>query len=105
MKKRVDSTPFSVILYIMNYDNCEHEYMELKSQFHAENLLERFVDEINDKVIMKYDGLSIDDFPDFDFDNLFDSSVEEGTRGWEYMIESAFEEYCLDHLAYARFLG
>ena len=24
----------------MNYDNCEHEYMELKSQFHQERMLE-----------------------------------------------------------------
>jgi hypothetical protein len=90
--------PSSVILYIMNYDNCEHEYMELKSQFRAECMLDRFMDEINDKVMMKY-GASIDDFPDFDFDPLYDSSVEEGTRGWEYMVESAFEEFCLDHLA------
>ena len=50
-------------------------------------------------------GSSIDDFPDFEFENLYDPSVEEGTRGREYMVESAFEEYCLDHLAYARFLG
>ena len=89
---------FSVILILMNYDTCEHEYMELKSQFREEDMLNRFIDEINEKVIMKY-GASVDDFPDFNFDNLFDSSVEEGTRGWEYMIESAFEEFCLDHLA------
>jgi hypothetical protein len=82
----------------MNYDNCEHEYMELKSQFHAEHKLDKFVNEINDKVMMKY-GLSIDDFPDFAFDNLYDPSAEEGTKGWEYMVESAFEEYQLDHLA------
>ena len=24
----------------MNYDNCEHEYMELKSQLHQERMLE-----------------------------------------------------------------
>ena len=24
----------------MNYDSCEHEYMELKSQFHQERMLE-----------------------------------------------------------------
>ena len=24
----------------MNYDNCEHEYMELQSQFHQERMLE-----------------------------------------------------------------
>lgn len=90
--------PFSVILILMNYDTCEHEYMELKSQFREEYILDRFIDEINEKVMMKY-GASVDDFPDFNFDDLFDSSVEEGTRGWEYMVESAFEEFCLDHLA------
>lgn len=29
-----------VILYIMNYDNCEHEYMELQSQYNQERMLE-----------------------------------------------------------------
>ena len=27
-------------IYKMNYDSCEHEYMELKSQFHQERMLE-----------------------------------------------------------------
>lgn len=80
-----------------NYCEQEHEYMELKSQFHAEQKFDRFMDEINDKVMARY-GLSIDDFPDFDFDSLYDESVEENTGGWEYMIESAFEHFRLDNL-------
>jgi hypothetical protein len=75
-----------------NYDTQEHEYMELKSQFHAEGKFDRFMDEINAKVEARY-GLGVDDFADFDFWGYYDESVEEGTKGWEYMVESLFEDY------------
>ena len=75
-----------------NYDTQEHEHMELKSQFHAERKFDRFMDEINAKVEARY-GLGVDDFADFDFWSHYDESVEEGTKGWEYMVESLFEEY------------
>ena len=79
----------------MNYDQQEHEYMELKSQMHAERKFDRFIDEINSKVQARY-GLSIDDFPDFDFWGYYDETAEEGTTGWENMVEGAFEDYRYD---------
>ena len=76
----------------MNYDTQEHEYMELKSQFHAEGKFDRFMDLINEKVEARY-GLGVDDFPDFDFWGYYDEGVEEGTKDWENMVESLFEDY------------
>lgn len=81
----------------MNYDNCEHEYMELKSEFNEDAKFERFIDEVNAKCEARY-GLSVADFPDFDFDSVYDESVAENTGGWEHMIKSAFEQFRLDNL-------
>ena len=50
MQKKLDFTAVSVIIILMNYDTCEQEYMELKSQFETERRFERFVDEINDYI-------------------------------------------------------
>ena len=60
----------------MNYDTQEHEYMELKSQFHAEGKFDRFMDLINEKVEARY-GLGVDDFPDFDFWGYYDEGLGE----------------------------
>ena len=81
------------MLYIMNYDTDEHEYMELKSQFHAERKFDRFMDEINAKVEARY-GLGVNDLADFDFYSYYDEGVEEGTQGWKYMVDSLFEDFC-----------
>jgi hypothetical protein len=75
-----------------NYDQQEHEYMELKSQFEGERKFDRFMDEINAKVEARY-GLGVDDFADFDFWGYYDETAEEGTTGWENMVEGAFEDY------------
>ena len=75
-----------------NYDTQEHEVMDYYAQAHAEDKFERFMDEIDAKVEARY-GLSVDDFADFDFWSHYDESVEEGTKGWEYMVESLFEEF------------
>jgi hypothetical protein len=75
-----------------NYCEQEHEYMELKSQFDAEHKFDRFMDEINAKVEARY-GLSVDDFADYDFWGHYDETAEEGTTGWENMVEGAFEDY------------
>ena len=75
-----------------NYDTQEHEYMELKSQFNAERKFDRFMDEINAKVEARY-GLGVDDFADYDFWGHYDETTEEGTTGWENMVEGAFEDY------------
>ena len=75
-----------------NYDTQEHEYMELKSQFHAEGKFDRFMDLINEKVEARY-GLGVGDFADFDFWGYYDEGVEEGTKDWENMVESLFEDY------------
>ena len=78
-----------------NYDEQEHEVMDYYAQAHAEGKFERFMDEINAKVETRY-GLAIDDFPDFDFWSYYDEGVEEGTRGWEYMVAGVFEEFQLE---------
>ena len=75
-----------------NYCEQEHEYMELKSQFHAEQKFDRFMELINEKVEARY-GLGVDDFADFDFWGYYDEGVEEGTKDWENMVESLFEDY------------
>ena len=75
-----------------NYDAQEHEVMDYYAQAHAEGKFERFMDEINAKCEHRY-GLGVDDFADFDFWSHYDEGVEEGTRGWEYMVASLFEEF------------
>ena len=52
----------------MNYDAQEHEVMDYYAQAHMEQVFEHFVDDVNAKVEARF-GLSIADFPDFDFYN------------------------------------
>jgi len=91
-KKKVDFYADSVIIYIMNYDEDEHEYMELKSQFHSEGMFEKFVDEINEKVIGIF-GLSVDDFPDFDFYSVYEEGVEHNSKEWNDMVRYTLRDY------------
>jgi hypothetical protein len=76
----------------MNYDNCEHEYMELKSEFEAESRFDDFIDEINEKVT-EILGLTIDDFPDFDFYSAYEEGVNPESDEWKNMIKSALRDY------------
>ncbi len=76
----------------MNYDTCEQEYMELKSQFETERRFERFVDEFNDRVI-EILGLSVDDFPDFDFYSVYQEDVEPDSKEWRNMLHATWEYY------------
>ncbi len=92
MKKNLDFTAVSVIIILMNYDNCEHEYMELKSQFETEGRFERFVDEINDKVCEIF-GMSVDDFPDFDFASVYEEGVEPNSEEWNVMVRHTLRDY------------
>jgi len=75
-----------------NYDTQEHEVMDYYAQSHAEQKFEHFMDDINAKVEARY-GLSVDDFADYDFWGHYDETAEEGTAGWENMVESTFEDY------------
>tara|TARA_Y100000310_G_scaffold344681_1_gene458771 strand:- start:2224 stop:2523 length:300 start_codon:yes stop_codon:yes gene_type:complete len=95
MKKKLDFHAVSVIIILMNYDNCEHEYMELKSQFHAEEMFDRFVDEINEKV-MEIFGLSVDDFPDFDFYSVYEEGVEHNSKEWNNMVRHTLKDYIVE---------
>ena len=79
----------------MNYDTCEQEYMELKSQFETERRFERFVDEINDRVIEIF-GLSVDDFPDFDFDSVYQEGVEPDSKEWNDMVRETMKDYIVE---------
>tara|TARA_R100000008_G_C3484907_1_gene115744 strand:- start:327 stop:578 length:252 start_codon:yes stop_codon:yes gene_type:complete len=79
----------------MNYDTCEQEYMELKSQFETERRFERFVDEINDKVIEIF-GLSVDDFPDFDFYSAYEEGVEPDSKEWKNMVRDTMQDYIVE---------
>ena len=95
MQKKLDFTAVSVIIILMNYDTCEQEYMELKSQFETERRFERFVDEINDKVIEIF-GLSVDDFPDFDFYSVYDEGVEPDSKEWKNMVRATMQDYIVE---------
>ena len=88
----------------LNYDTQEHEYMELKSQFHAEYKFEHFMDDINAKVEARY-GLSVDDFADFDFYGWYDESVEEGSKEWSNMVGAVFEDYAYELESAERFFS
>lgn len=79
----------------MNYDTCEQEYMELKSQFETERRFERFVDEINERVIEIF-GLSVDDFPDFDFDSVYQEGVEPDSKEWNDMVRETMKDYIVE---------
>ena len=76
----------------MNYDNCEHEYMELKSQFESEDRFEKFLDQINDKVTEVL-GLTIDDFPDFDFYSAYEEGVDPESKEWSDMVTHTLRDY------------
>ena len=76
----------------MNYDTDEHEYMELKSQFEAENRFENFLDEINNKVTEVL-GLTIDDFPDFDFYSAYEEGVAPDSQEWRDMVCHTVRDY------------
>ena len=95
MQKKLDFTAVSVIITLMNYDTCEQEYMELKSQFETERRFERFVDEINDKVIEIF-GLSVDDFPDFDFYSVYEEGVEPDSKEWKNMVRGTMQDYIVE---------
>ena len=79
----------------MNYDNCEHEYMELKSQFATEERFERFVDEINEKVCEIF-GMSVDDFPDFDFYSVYEEGIEPDSKEWNDMVRDTMRDYIVE---------
>ena len=95
MKKSLDFTAVSVIIILMNYDTCEQEYMELKSQFETERRFERFVDEINDKVCEIF-GMSVDDFPDFDFYSVYEEGIEPDSKEWNDMVRDTMRDYIVE---------
>ena len=63
----------------MNYDNCEHEYMELKSQFHQERMLEPT--EPHDKGYLLVDDNQVEEPIGF---RSVDGAVEHATDIWGY---------------------
>ena len=79
----------------MNYDNCEHEYMELNSQFATKERFERFVDEINEKVCEIF-GMSVDDFPDFDFASAYEEGVQPDSKEWNGMVRDTLKDYIVE---------
>ena len=79
----------------MNYDTCEQEYMELKSQFETERRFERFVDEINDKVCEIF-GMSVDDFHDFDFYSVYEEGIEPDSKEWNDMVRDTMRDYIVE---------
>ena len=70
----------------MNYDTTEHEYMELKSQFEAENRFENFLDEINNKV-SEVLGLTIDDY------SAYEEGVNPDSQEWRDMVRHTVRDY------------
>ena len=61
----------------MNYDNCEHEYMELQSQFHQERMLEPT--DPHDKGYLLVDDNQIEESIGF---HSVDGAVEYATDLW-----------------------
>jgi hypothetical protein len=66
--------------------------MELKSQFESEDRFEKFLDQINDKVTEVL-GLTIDDFPDFDFYSAYEEGVDPESKEWNDMVRHTLREY------------
>ena len=77
----------------MNYDAQEHEVMDYYAQAHMEQVFEHFVDDVNAKVEARF-GLSIADFPDFDFYNYAPEEVAYRGGEWKTMVEEAFQDFC-----------
>jgi hypothetical protein len=63
----------------MNYDNCEHEYMELQSQYNQERMLEPT--EAHDKGYLLVDDNQVEEPIGF---RSVDGAVEYATDIWGY---------------------
>ena len=61
----------------MNYDSCEHEYMELKSQFHQERMREQ--KEANDKGYLLVDDNQVEEPVGF---RSVDGAVDYASDQW-----------------------
>ena len=69
--------------------------MCIRDRFETERRFERFVDEINDKVCEIF-GMSVDDFPDFDFYSVYEEGIEPDSKEWNDKVRETMKDYIVE---------